>query len=100
MPSLILQLRAGQRIAVFDEHGNAELIDFDNQRDDHGELVVTDHVLIRNIYRDNDIYDEVAAYWRGEPARVIPANTLGIPNDSVTPALLEPTTPSCLRMVR
>jgi len=99
MPSLSIQLRAGQRIAIFDEAGNAELIDIDNQRDEAGNLVVTDHVLVPNTFGDNGIYDEVVAYWRGDPSRVLPANTLGAANENMTPALLEAPCAPNLRVV-
>lgn len=89
MPKLSIQLRADQRLAIFDEDGNAELIDIDNQRDEAGELVITDHVLIPNTFGCDDIYDDVSAYFRGDPVRALPANTLGAANDFMTPALLE-----------
>ena len=99
MPAFSIQSRAGQRIAIFDECGHAELIDIDDQRDEAGNLIVTDHVLIRNIYGDDDIYDDVSAYFRGEPVLVLPANTLCIANDNITPALLEVHTPLNLSLV-
>lgn len=89
MPSLSVQLRVGQRIAIFDEAGNAELIDIDHERNENGDLVVTDHVFIRNRYGDDDIYDDVAAHFRGEPVDALPIAASGALDANFTPALME-----------
>ena len=66
MPSLSVHLRAGQRTAIFDRSGTAELINIVIQPGEAGNLVVTDHVLLPNTVGGDEIYDE-AAYVRGDP---------------------------------
>lgn len=89
MPRLSIHVRSGQRIAIFNEAGNVELIDIDNQRDENGHLVISDHVLHPNPHGCDDIYDEVAAHFCGEPVGLLPAHTDGAARQRVTPALLE-----------
>lgn len=93
MSSLLLQLRAGQRIAIFGEDGHAEMIAFDTGWDRAGEPVVIDHAMIRNRYGDESIYDDVSAHFRGDPVDAVPANTYGCAGDGMTPALLERSAP-------
>jgi len=71
MPSLSVLLRAGQRAAIFDLSGNAELINIVIQPGEAGTLVVADHVLIPKTVGGDEIYEEVVAYFRGDP---LPAN--------------------------
>lgn len=89
MPPFSLQLRVTQLFEVFANIGNAELIDIQGQRDNAWQLVPADHVLIPNPFGCDDIYDELAAGFRGEPVGTIPAITYGIARQRVTPALLE-----------
>jgi len=67
MPSLSVHLRAGQRTAIFDRSGTAEHINIVIQPGEAGNPVVTDHVLLPNTVGGDEIYDEVAAYFRGDP---------------------------------
>lgn len=97
--SLRIQLRAGQGVAIFDESGNAELIDIDNHRDEAGNLVITDQVLVPNRSSCDEVHDDVITYFGGEPKLVLQANTLGTANDNITPALLEVHTPPKLSLV-
>ena len=80
---VIVRLRPGMILTAFDEKGNAEIIEFDNARDEQGELIVTGHVIISNPSGSDGIYDEVMAYLKGEPGRLQPIEAVSGYNDNV-----------------